>query len=60
MFDEDCETEQISMFQLSEMSNGQNDVDKIDKIENTIDVIRQKYGTSIINRAILMKKNDKE
>lgn len=58
-FAEDCKTEQISMFQLPEINHGKNDIDKIDKIENAINTIRQKYGSSIINRAILMKKNDK-
>lgn len=55
-FDEDCKTNQISMFQLPEINIEKNDAEKVDKIENAVDVIRQKYGTSIINRAILMKK----
>lgn len=55
-FDEDSETEQISMFQLPGMSHEKNDIEKFDKIENVITNIREKYGSSIINRAILMKK----
>jgi DNA polymerase IV len=55
-FDENCEANQISMFQLSEINTEKNDSEKIDKIENAVDNIRQKYGTSIINRAVLIKK----
>lgn len=41
-----------SMFQLPEISHGENGIDKVEKIENAIYIIRQKYGSSIINRAI--------
>lgn len=59
-FDEETNAKQISMFQLPEISDEKNDTDKTYKLENTVDVIREKYGTSIINRAILMKKKDKK
>lgn len=57
-FDDDSNAEQISMFQLPEMVHEENDKDKVDKIETAISTIRQKYGSSIINRAILIKKQD--
>lgn len=59
-FDEDGQAEQMSMFQLPEMNDDKSDVDKVDKIETAINAIRQKYGSSIINRAILIKKSDKK
>lgn len=59
-FANDCEPEQLSMFQLPEISHGKNVIDNVEKIENAIYIIRQKYGSSIINRAILMKKNNKK
>lgn len=49
--------EQINMFQMKEINLKKDNMDKIEKIEDTIDVIRKKYGYSIINRAILMKKD---
>ncbi len=61
--------EQMSMFQMTEMhkqnGNMQNeglfkdDAAKTDRLEDTIDVLRKKYGHSIINRGALMEKNDK-
>lgn len=57
-FDDDSKAEQISMFQMPEMIHEENDKDKTDKIETAINTIRQKYGSSIINRAILIKKQD--
>ncbi|MFL0196716.1 DNA polymerase IV [Clostridium sp. WILCCON 0269] len=58
-FDRDNNNEQISIFNMLETVNEKNDLDKIDKIETTINNIRQKYGSSIINRGILMKKGNK-
>nr|WP_312579896.1 DNA polymerase IV [Sedimentibacter sp.] len=54
-FDNDCESEQISIFQLSEISSERNDTDKIDNLENAIHNIRQKYGNSIIKPGIFIK-----
>lgn len=59
-FSKEPETEQLSMFQSTEIHNETENKEKADKIENAIDIIRQKYGTSIINRAALMKKKTKE
>ncbi|MFA6940834.1 MAG: DNA polymerase IV [Clostridiaceae bacterium] len=59
-FDEETGAKQISMFQLPEIKDEKNDMEKIYKLENTVDTIRQKYGTSIINRGILMKKKNKK
>ena len=56
-FEANLDTKQICMFQLPEISDEKNDAGKTYKLENTVDVIREKYGTSIISRAILMKKN---
>lgn len=56
-FSEKHEVEQISMFQLPEVSNKDS---KIDTLEHTMDALREKYGSSIINRAVLMKKDNKD
>ncbi|MFL0195405.1 DNA polymerase IV [Clostridium sp. WILCCON 0269] len=55
-FAKDNDSEQISIFNMLEVEHERNGVDKIDKLETAINDIRQKYGSSIINRAILMKK----
>lgn len=55
-FDNDYETKQISMFQLPEINNEEIDADKIEKLENTIHILRQKYGTSIIKPGTSIKK----
>jgi len=54
-FDNNCESEQLSIFQLSDISNEVNNIDKIDNLESTIHNIRQKYGTSIIKPGIFIK-----
>jgi len=54
-FDNNCRSEQLSMFQLSDNSNEVNNIDKIDNLESTIHNIRQKYGTSIIKPGIFIK-----
>ena len=48
-FTENYRIKQISMFEKSKS-------DKEQKIENVMDTLRQKYGSSIINRAALIKK----
>jgi DNA polymerase-4 len=63
-------TEQISMFQMPELNRqegnmrkdglSKNDEVKTDRLESTIDVLRKKYGNTIINRGALMKKKNKE
>lgn len=58
-FDEDQKTKQISMFDLLEINADKITTNKVDRVESAIDVIRQKYGSSIINRGILMNKNNK-
>lgn len=61
-FTEDVNAQQISIFNMKEVKcneDSKRDKDKVDRIENAIDSIRKKYGHSIINRAILIKKNDK-
>lgn len=58
-FSKYCETEQITMFELSDTNHKNDGTDKEDKIENAIDTIRQKYGSSIIKHGALMKKEDK-
>ena len=58
-FIKDNDSKQISIFNMLEADHEIDSVDKIDKLEIAIDNIRQKYGSSIINRAILMKKDNK-
>jgi len=58
-FDNDFESEQISLFELSNVSYEKSDTDKIEKIENAIHNIRQKYGSSIIKPGALIKKENK-
>lgn len=47
------------MFKMSEVSLSKEKSEKLEKLENTIDDIREKYGSSIINRAVLIKKDIK-
>jgi DNA polymerase-4 len=54
------EAEQISMFNSLKTDDSLNNKDKVDKIENTINEIRQKYGNSIINRAIMLENKNKK
>lgn len=56
-FNKDCNMDQISLFELHKISRYS---DKEEKLENAMDTIRQKYGFSKVNRAVLMKKPDKE
>jgi len=58
-FDNNYEFEQISLFQLPKVSNEKSYSDKIEIIENTIHIIRQKYGSSIIKPGISIKKENK-
>lgn len=58
-FDEETGAKQLSMFQLTDVSDEKTDRDKLYKIENTVDDIREKYGDSIINRGTFIKKKDK-
>lgn len=58
-FDEETGAKQLSMFQLTDVSDEKTDKDKLYKIENTVDDIREKYGDSIINRGAFIKKRDK-
>jgi Na+/proline symporter len=32
--------------------------EKEEKLESAIDIIREKYGSSIVNRAVLIKRHD--
>lgn len=58
-FSKDPEAKQISMFDLMETDCKNLKSAKEDKLESTIDAIRQKYGTSIISRAALLNRKDK-
>lgn len=58
-FDNNYESEQLSLFQLPKISNEKNDTDKIDSLENAIHTIRQKYGSSIIQPGAFVKKENK-
>ena len=58
-FSEDFSTEQLSMFNMPVSGLAVDTSEKLDRLENTIDEIREKYGTSIINRAVLMNKKKK-
>lgn len=58
-FQEDCKMRQISMFDMMKSDFGKDNLDREQKIENVIDSIRQKYGSSIINRAALIKNMEK-
>lgn len=49
--------DQISMFDILERQNENNISNRYEKIESTIDNLRRKYGSSIINRAIFLEKN---
>lgn len=53
---ENCESEQISLFNLNDISNDMKDGNKTDLLENTIFNIRNKYGSSIIKPGALIKK----
>lgn len=55
-FTEDCEMDQISLFQQPESIQLEA---KEEKLEKAMDAIRNKHGLAKLNRAILLKKNDK-
>lgn len=59
-FDEETGAKQLSMFQLTDIIDEKTDRDKLYRIENAVDDIRKKYGNSIINRGIFIKKKDNE
>jgi len=52
-FDGEQASEQLTMFDPSEKNTGS---EKLEKLETALDVLRDKYGKSIIKRAALMKK----
>lgn len=52
-FDAEQAAEQLTMFDPCEKNAGS---EKLEKLENALDNLRDKYGKSIINRAALMKK----
>jgi DNA polymerase IV len=54
-FAEDNNTEQISMFDLPEMNHSSH---KEEKLEKTMDSLRNKYGVSKVKRAALLKKHE--
>ncbi|MFA9422281.1 MAG: DNA polymerase IV [Sedimentibacter sp.] len=61
-FDENYNSEQMSLFQLPTIINEENNASKSDKmenIENTIHNLRQKYGSSVISPGIIIKKENK-
>lgn len=55
-FTEDCVADQLTLFHLTETIQCE---DKEEKLEKAIDAIRNKYGISKINRAVLLKENEK-
>jgi len=55
-FDEDSDVKQLSMFEMPQ-TNPIEEEHRLDKLEDAMDTIRNKYGSSIINRAVLMKKS---
>ena len=57
-FDNHYESEQISLFELTDLSDEKSDSDKIESVENTIHNIRQRYGASIIKPGVLIKKEN--
>jgi DNA polymerase-4 len=61
-FAEHHRTEQISMFDMIKSDSKKDNQERDNKIEAVLDDIRQKYGSSIIKRAVLMKnrKNKKQ
>jgi len=52
-FDGEQASEQLTMFDPSDKNTGR---EKLEKLETALDVLRDKYGKSIIKRAALMKK----
>lgn len=58
-FDGNYDSEQISLFQMSDMGEEKTD-NKTDMLENAIYNIRKKYGSSIIKPGTLINKDNKE
>lgn len=56
-FENGSTAHQISMFEISDTKNAEDNSIKIYKLESTIDKIRSKYGNSIIDRAIFLDNN---
>ena len=56
-FDEKGHYEQISMFDLPKANIPKDNLKKIATLEKTLDAIREKYGSSIVNRATLIDTN---
>ncbi|MHC6178924.1 DNA polymerase IV [Clostridium sp. JNZ X4-2] len=54
-FVDNCRIKQISMFDMMKRDCEKEHLDKDNKIEDVIDAIREKYGSSIIRRAALIK-----
>lgn len=52
--------EQISMFQVGGFKNINDNSEKLQRIENTIDTLRQKYGAKIIKPAALIQKKTED
>jgi len=59
-FDNNHESEQMSLFELPRLCNEKNESDKIEKLENAIHSIREKYGSSIIKPGAIIKKENKD
>lgn len=53
-FEDECDMDQMSIFQITE--DLRND-EKEEKLEKAMDAIRRKHGNTILNRAVLLKKN---
>lgn len=59
-FNERCELEQMSLFELPKFEGAESNKNKIDHLENAIHNIRQKYGSSIIKPGALVEKQNKK
>lgn len=56
-FDEKGHYEQVSIFDLPKANIPKDDLEKTANLEKALDAIREKYGFSTVNRAILLDKN---
>lgn len=56
-FENEGTVHQISIFEMSDAQNAEDNSIKTYKLESTVDKIRSKYGDSIINRAIFLDNN---
>jgi len=59
-FAEDSAATQLSLFDIPEANLQSGSSEKLDRLDSAIDSIREKYGSSVIKRAVLMKKKEKE